>query len=704
MEDKLKYLENLNQEQKKAVESIDGPFFVVAGAGTGKTRTLTSRVAYLIDVVGVNPNKILTVTFTNKAAREMKERINKLLGNDYLLPWVLTFHAFGLRILKTNINLLNNGLDKNFTVIDDDEQEKIVKDILKKLSLEKEYKPNKILSIISNYKMYETKPFFDEETFFNILNRYKKYLIKNNLCDFDDLLIYTKELLSNNTEIKNKYNKYFEYILVDEFQDTDLVQLEIIKLLRQTNKNIFVVGDPDQSIYSFRGARYENNRDFINYFNPTKIILSKNYRSTSNILGLANKVIKNNLDREEKDLVPNKLKGEPIKAKVFDSDYQEANYVCNEIIELVANGYNYKDIAILYRSNYVSRIFEETLIKSGISYVVYGGMSFFQRKEIKDMLAYLNVVCSDRAWFYLQRIINVPKRKIGEQTFMNIYNYSEANNLGILDTLKTYDATPLVRKELDNFVSFIEATREKLLSDEVSLVDILQEVYINSGYKNMLTEDLEEDRLENIMELKSILRRGDNYYTGTRIEKLADTLNEISLLTDKDKNDFNTDSVVISTFHQVKGLEFKVVFMVALEEGIIPSSQAIVDSFVEEERRIAYVGITRAMNKLYLTAAKRRSRFGKIDNLPKSRFLEEALESAIKPFKQVNIQKEYIDKNNLKLNKVSEFNAGDICYHEIFGKGTIVSVDEKFYTVAFSKEYGIKKFTKNSNFIFKLTN
>lgn len=704
MEDKLKYLENLNQEQKKAVESIDGPFFVVAGAGTGKTRTLTSRVAYLIDVVGVNPNKILTVTFTNKAAREMKERINKLLGNDYLLPWVLTFHAFGLRILKTNINLLNNGLDKNFTVIDDDEQEKIVKDILKKLSLEKEYKPNKILSIISNYKMYETKPFFDEETFFNILNRYKKYLIKNNLCDFDDLLIYTKELLSNNTEIKNKYNKYFEYILVDEFQDTDLVQLEIIKLLRQTNKNIFVVGDPDQSIYSFRGARYENNRDFINYFNPTKIILSKNYRSTSNILGLANKVIKNNLDREEKDLVPNKLKGEPIKAKVFDSDYQEANYVCNEIIELVANGYNYKDIAILYRSNYISRIFEETLIKSGISYVVYGGMSFFQRKEIKDMLAYLNVVCSDRAWFYLQRIINVPKRKIGEQTFMNIYNYSEANNLGILDTLKTYDATPLVRKELDNFVSFIEATREKLLSDEVSLVDILQEVYINSGYKNMLTEDLEEDRLENIMELKSILRRGDNYYTGTRIEKLADTLNEISLLTDKDKNDFNTDSVVISTFHQVKGLEFKVVFMVALEEGIIPSSQAIVDSFVEEERRIAYVGITRAMNKLYLTAAKRRSRFGKIDNLPKSRFLEEALESAIKLFKQVNIQKEYIDKNNLKLNKVSEFNAGDICYHEIFGKGIIVSVDEKFYTVAFSKEYGIKKFTKNSNFIFKLTN
>lgn len=704
MEDKLKYLENLNQEQKKAVESIDGPFFVVAGAGTGKTRTLTSRVAYLIDVVGVNPNKILTVTFTNKAAREMKERINKLLGNDYLLPWVLTFHAFSLRILKTNIDLLNNGLDKNFTVIDDDEQEKIVKDILKKLSLEKEYKPNKILSIISNYKMYETKPFFDEETFFNILNRYKKYLIKNNLCDFDDLLIYTKELLSNNTEIKNKYNKYFEYILVDEFQDTDLVQLEIIKLLRQTNKNIFVVGDPDQSIYSFRGARYENNRDFINYFNPTKIILSKNYRSTSNILGLANKVIKNNLDREEKDLVPNKLKGEPIKAKVFDSDYQEANYVCNEIIELVANGYNYKDIAILYRSNYISRIFEETLIKSGISYVVYGGMSFFQRKEIKDMLAYLNVVCSDRAWFYLQRIINVPKRKIGEQTFMNIYNYSEANNLGILDTLKTYDATPLVRKELDNFVSFIEATREKLLSDEVSLVDILQEVYINSGYKNMLTEDLEEDRLENIMELKSILRRGDNYYTGTRIEKLADTLNEISLLTDKDKNDFNTDSVVISTFHQVKGLEFKVVFMVALEEGIIPSSQAVVDSFVEEERRIAYVGITRAMNKLYLTAAKRRSRFGKIDNLPKSRFLEEALESAIKPFKQVNIQKEYIDKNNLKLNKVSEFNAGDICYHEIFGKGIIVSVDEKFYTVAFGKEYGIKKFTKNSNFIFKLTN
>lgn len=690
----MNWLATLNESQLKAVIHPGGPLFVVAGAGTGKTRTLTTRIAYLI-MQGIEPGKILAVTFTNKAAREMKERVIEMTGPYAMDVWLYTFHAFGLQILRKHITELPYGYKTTFTVIDEDDGKKIISETIKNLGLDsKQFSVKSLKNLISLFKCKRMEEFeqSNEERIYKV---YQNYLKENQLLDFDDLLIYPLELLKDYPQIKHYYQTKFDHVLVDEFQDTDAIQYQILKILGEKHRNLFVVGDPDQSIYGFRGANYENSQHFLKDFKAEEIILEKNYRSTNQILKSANKLIGNNFNRPSKKNLESDLgQGHPVIYNKLESDYQETFYVVNEINKLVQSGYRYDDFAILYRNNALSRLFEDALIREGMPYIIYGGLSFYQRKEIKDALAYIRVVNDHSQDFYLKRIVNVPKRSIGLISVKKLED--KANELGIsmFEAIDYVDLRGQTKKALLEFKNIILELKEDF--DEMEeLREIVPILMSKTGYQDMLKlegSESADDRLDNLRELQSVFARGDMYYEGTFYEKLTEQLDQIALYSDLDQDIPEEDHVKLATYHQVKGLEFRVVFMVVLEEGIFPSDRVFVSPHeLEEERRVAYVGMTRAKEKLYMTYASKRMIYGQIMAGRASRFINESSLTTFIPKQAVS----YEAASHL-------LKTGDHVDHQVFGRGVVVSIEGEIATIAFGMPHGIKMLLESHPSIKKI--
>lgn len=694
-------LDNLNKQQKEAVTHIDGPMLVLAGAGSGKTKVLTSRIAYLIEN-GVNPRNILAITFTNKAAKEMKDRVVNLIGSSANYIQISTFHSLGLKMIKENYSIL--GYDKNFTILDSDDTLTVVKKIIKEMNLNPQfYNAKAIRNKISSAKneLMSVSEFshveFDKDIV-RIFEKYNSILKTNNSVDFDDLLVLPIQLL-NNSEVLDRYQELYKYILIDEYQDTNEAQYKFTKKLASKYKNIFVVGDNDQAIYAFRGANFKNILNFEkDYPNCKTILLEENYRSTKMILNAANSVIKNNKERKDKNLWSNNPDGNKIKYIQADSDKEEGSYISSKIKELNNNGVNYEDIAILYRTNAQSRLIEEEMLKNNIPYRVIGSFYFYNRKEIKDLLCYLRLINNPHDDISLTRVINVPKRGIGTKTMDNLDAKSNELGISLFDAIS--DGKELVFKNL------ILKMQEEC--ENLSLTEMVDLVLNESGMKQELVNEktLESEiRLENLEEFKSITK---NYEEEFGVISLSDFLNEISLVSDMSEHQESKNKVSLMTVHAVKGLEFDYVFVTGMEEGIFPHYNAINDgsrSAIEEERRLCYVAITRAKKDLWLLNAKRRMLFGNTQtNLP-SRFMDEIdpkyleVENNRKSvFKKVNnfVKEEMFNKTDV------DYQPGDLISHTEYGQGVIISVDKSIITVAFPHPYGVKKLMKNHKSISKV--
>ena len=693
-------LDYLNDRQKEAVLYGDGPLLILAGAGSGKTSVLTKRVAYLIKERNVSPKNIVAITFTNKAAKEMKERIIKEVGKEGYDIQISTFHSFGLRIIKENYEKL--GYEKNFTIIDSDDSLTVVKKILKEMGIDStRFNPKFIKNQISSCKNEMVTP----EKYKNLVNDelsditykvYKKYqdtLLRNNSLDFDDLLIKPIELFNKYKEVLENYQELFKYVFIDEYQDTNEAQYILSKMISAKYKNICVVGDDAQSIYSWRGANFKNILNFEkDYKNAKVILLEQNYRSTKTILNAANSVIKNNINKKDKNLWTDNSIGEKIKYVRTNDEKDEASYVTREIRNLVNNGVSLDDIAVLYRTNAQSRTIEEGFLNSNIPYKIVGAFAFYSRKEIKDLLAYLKLIYNTKDHVSLMRIINYPKRKIGAKTIENLSMDAVLNGTSMFDVISS-------GKELE-FKKLILEMKEK--SEVLSLTETIDMVLDKSGIKSELESEhtLEADiRLENLNEFKSITK---TFEEESGIASLEDFLNEVSLVSDvNDQKNDNSPKVTLMTIHAVKGLEYKYVFVIGMEENIFPHINSCEeDGGIEEERRLCYVAITRAKEKLYLVNALRRMLYGKTSvNMP-SRFINE-------------IDKDLIDAPekkmvNMKFNKKEAFNddnglkTGDNVIHDIYGPGVVVNVDKSIATIAF-KGQGIKKLMKNHKSIKKVS-
>lgn len=693
-------LDYLNDRQKEAVLYGDGPLLILAGAGSGKTSVLTKRVAYLIKERNISPKNIVAITFTNKAAKEMKERIIKEVGKEGYDIQISTFHSFGLRIIKENYEKL--GYEKNFTIIDSDDSLTVVKKILKEMGIDsKRFNPKFIKNQISSCKNEMVTP----EKYKNLVNDelsditykvYKKYqdtLLRNNSLDFDDLLIKPIELFNKYKEVLENYQELFKYVFIDEYQDTNEAQYILSKMISAKYKNICVVGDDAQSIYSWRGANFKNILNFEkDYKNAKVILLEQNYRSTKTILNAANSVIKNNINKKDKNLWTDNSLGEKIKYVRTNDEKDEASYVTREIRNLVNNGVSLDDIAVLYRTNAQSRTIEEGFLNSNIPYKIVGAFAFYSRKEIKDLLAYLKLIYNTKDDVSLMRIINYPKRKIGAKTIENLSMDAVLNGTSMFDVIGS-------GKELE-FKKLILEMKEK--SEVLSLTETIDMVLDKSGIKSELESEhtLEADiRLENLNEFKSITK---TFEEESGIASLEDFLNEVSLVSDvNDQKNDNSPKVTLMTIHAVKGLEYKYVFVIGMEENIFPHVNSCEeDGGIEEERRLCYVAITRAKEKLYLVNALRRMLYGKTSvNMP-SRFINE-------------IDKDLIDAPekkmvNMKFNKKEAFNddnglkTGDNVIHDIYGPGVVVNVDKSIATIAF-KGQGIKKLMKNHKSIKKVS-
>ena len=693
-------LEYLNDRQKEAVLYGDGPLLILAGAGSGKTSVLTKRVAYLIKERNVSPKNIVAITFTNKAAKEMKERIIKEVGKEGYDIQISTFHSFGLRIIKENYEKL--GYEKNFTIIDSDDSLTVVKKILKEMGIDPtRFNPKFIKNQISSCKNEMVTP----EKYKNLVNDelsditykvYKKYqdtLLRNNSLDFDDLLIKPIELFNKYKEVLENYQELFKYVFIDEYQDTNEAQYILSKMISAKYKNICVVGDDAQSIYSWRGANFKNILNFEkDYKNAKVILLEQNYRSTKTILNAANSVIKNNINKKDKNLWTDNSLGEKIKYVRTNDEKDEASYVTREIRNLVNNGVSLDDIAVLYRTNAQSRTIEEGFLNSNIPYKIVGAFAFYSRKEIKDLLAYLKLIYNTKDDVSLMRIINYPKRKIGAKTIENLSMDAVLNGTSMFDVISS-------GKELE-FKKLILEMKEK--SEVLSLTETIDMVLDKSGIKSELESEhsLEADiRLENLNEFKSITK---TFEEESGIASLEDFLNEVSLVSDvNDQKNDNSPKVTLMTIHAVKGLEYKYVFVIGMEENIFPHVNSCEeDGGIEEERRLCYVAITRAKEKLYLVNALRRMLYGQTSvNMP-SRFINE-------------IDKDLIDAPekkmvNMKFNKKEAFNddnglkTGDNVIHDIYGPGVVVNVDKSIATIAF-KGQGIKKLMKNHKSIKKVS-
>lgn len=693
----MEITKTLNKQQLEAVNHIDGPCLVMAGAGSGKTKVLTTRIINLINN-GVRDYNILAITFTNKAAKEMRDRVEVMHGNCY--SFIGTFHSFGLRVIREHFS--ECGLGNNFTIIDSDDSLSIIKKILKSNNIDpKKYSPYAIrnkISFIKNEMLSDTEldrtfntPF--DSMCASIYHKYQKILQESNVLDFDDLLLKPVKLFMENDEILMKYQDRFHYILVDEYQDTNPVQYRMCKLLASKLRNIFVVGDMNQSIYAFRQADYKNIINFENDYKECKVIkLEENYRSTNNILNAANCVIKNNTQR--KDLNLWSQKGEGLKVKYMRSydEKHEVDLVINEISKLLDDGYKRSDIAILYRTNGQSRVFEEGLLTRGIPCKVVGGYYFYNRKEIKDLIAYLRLIYNQSDSVSLTRIINVPKRGIGDAAIRKIEDLSNQNGNSMFDNLST-------KKELE-FKKLIEDLIND--SNKMSLTELIDSILEKSGLKNELEQDMSlenELRLENLMEFKSITA---NFEEREGSVTLSDFLEEISLIADMSQHKEDGEEITLMTIHSAKGLEFTAVFLVGMEEGIFPHSNSLLEEDgLEEERRLCYVGITRAKEILFLTNAKRRMLYGKDTmNMP-SRFIDEINKDLLDRTdnikdSEVKIKKEtmYVDGKN------DDINQGDTIEHETLGLGVVIKVDGSLIDVAFKT--GIKKLMKNHKSIKKV--
>ena len=696
-------IDNLNDKQKEAVLYINGPMLVLAGAGSGKTKVLTNRIANLIDN-GISPANILAITFTNKAAKEMKDRVFNLIGNDAYMIQISTFHSLGLKILKENYEKL--GYDKNFVVIDSDDALTVIKKIMKDMNLSPQYYNAKnIRNKISSAKneLMDLQSFANLEYDKNIVKIYEKYLEKlklNNSVDFDDLLILPIRLFREYPSVLESYQERYKYILIDEYQDTNECQYIFSKMLAKKYKNIFVVGDNDQAIYAFRGANYKNILNFEkDYPNCKTILLEENYRSTKTILNAANSVIKNNKLRKDKNLWSNNEEGELIKYIRTDGEKEEADYVAKEIKKLINEGVNPVDIAVLCRTNAQSRVMEEACLKNNIPYKIIGSFYFYNRKEIKDLICYLRLINNYKDDVSLLRVINVPKRKIGEKTIDNISNVALVNNSCLFDAINS-------GKELE-FKNLILDLKEKC--ENLSLTEMVELVLDKSGIKQELENEKSLDseiRLENLEEFKSITK---NYEEEYGVISLDDFLNEISLVSDMSEHQDGNNKVSLMTVHSVKGLEFDDVFVIGMEEGIFPHYNAInegTNSAIEEERRLCYVAITRAKKKLWLLNAKKRMLFGNTQVNPPSRFMDEIdskyVDSEKRTTSLVGSVKKIV-KENMFNNDDTDFNVGDMIHHTDYGNGIVTAVDKSIITVAFPHPFGIKKLMKKHKSISKVT-
>ena len=636
--EKNMYLDNMNEMQKQAILHTEGPLLILAGAGSGKTRVLTHRTAYLIDEMRVNPYHILAITFTNKAAGEMRERIDDIVGFGSESIWVSTFHSTCVRILRRYIDRL--GYDTNFTIYDADDQKSLMKDICKRLEIDtKQFKEKMFLSVISSAKDELIDPIefenraagdFTKRKQAMVYKEYQQALKANNALDFDDLILKTVELFKLDKEVLSSYQERFKYIMVDEYQDTNTAQFELIRLLASTYKNLCVVGDDDQSIYKFRGANIYNILNFEKHFPDAKVIkLEQNYRSTQNILDAANSVIANNVGRKDKKLWTENGEGEKITFEQLDSGYEEADYVARDISRKIRQGEaRYKDCAVLYRTNAQSRLFEEKFITSNIPYKIVGGVNFYARKEIKDLLAYLKTIDNGRDDLAVKRIINVPKRGIGATSINRVSNYAMDNDIDFYSALRRAADIPGVGRaesKIRPFVLFIQGLKAK--AELLSVSQLLEEIIEQTGYVDELRAegtDEAEARIENINELIS---KTVAYEESTDEPSLSGFLEEVALVADIDDVDSESDYVVLMTLHSAKGLEFDNVYLAGMEDGLFPSYMSITSdnaaAEIEEERRLAYVGITRAKKNLTITSARMRMIRGETQYGKVSRFVKE---------------------------------------------------------------------------------
>jgi len=637
----LSIYDTLNEQQKEAVLHTEGPLLILAGAGSGKTRVLTHRIAYLIEEKGINPWNILAITFTNKAAGEMRERVDNLVGFGSESIWVSTFHSMCVRILRRHIDLL--GFDTNFTIYDTDDQKTLMKDICKLLQIDtKLFRERSLLAAISQAKNELVTPEefriqaqgdFSRQKIASVYEEYEKQMRANNALDFDDLLVKAVQLFQTQADVLDYYQERFRYIMVDEYQDTNTVQFELVRLLSAKYRNLCVVGDDDQSIYKFRGANIRNILDFEQVFPDAKVIkLEQNYRSTSNILNAANAVIRHNHGRKDKTLWTDNGEGDKINVRQFDTAFDEAEYIVGDIRERVESGKAaYNDHAILYRTNAQSRMFEEKFVTANIPYKIVGGINFYARREIKDLLAYLKTIDNGRDDLAVRRIINVPKRGIGLTSINRVQEYASGREIGFYEALRAVDLIPNIGRgvsKLESFVALIE--HFKTDAKELTISELMQEILEETGYIESLKEEGSEEaesRIENIDELISkITAYEETCEDRDEPATLNGFLEEVALVADIDSLDESNDYVVLMTLHSAKGLEFPHVYLAGMEDGIFPSYMTITaddPEEVEEERRLCYVGITRAEEELTLTCARRRMIRGETQYNKMSRFLKE---------------------------------------------------------------------------------
>lgn len=728
--------QTLNPQQQEAVYYTEGPLLILAGAGSGKTRVLTHRIAYLIDEKGVNPWNILAITFTNKAAQEMRDRVDKIVGFGSESVWVSTFHSMCVRILRRHIDRL--GFDNNFTIYDTDDQKTLMKDICRRLNIDtKLYKEKSLLAQISHAKDEMITPDememnaggdFNKKKVAAVYREYQASLRKNNALDFDDLLVKTVELFQNCDDVLYNYQERFRYIMVDEYQDTNTVQFKLVSLLAARYENLCVVGDDDQSIYKFRGANIGNILGFERVFPNAKVIrLEQNYRSTKNILNAANCVIANNTERKPKTLWTENEEGEKIHFRQFMNGYEEAEYVVGEISRIHREGLGqYKDCAVLYRTNAQSRLFEEKCLLANIPYKIVGGVNFYARKEIKDLLCYLKTIDNAKDDLAVRRIINVPKRGIGATTLSRVQDYADHMDISFYDALRVAEEIPAIGRSLgkiDGFVTFIQTLKSK--AEAYTVRQLLEEVIELTGYvKELEAEDTDESRgrIENIDELIS---KTESYQEAMEAMNqpatLSGFLEEIALVSDIDSVDPDQDYVLLMTLHSAKGLEFPRVFLAGMEDGIFPSYMTIISedpSDIEEERRLCYVGITRAMKDLTMTAAQQRLIRGEAQYNKVSRFVREIprelvdlghtiqdkkpkiqdespLKSTYAQMKKV-FQTQSFTPREFKVTKAAslDYGVGDTVRHVKFGVGVVKNIAEggRDYevTVDFDKA-GVKK-------------
>ncbi|WEV82466.1 DNA helicase PcrA [Bacillus velezensis] len=720
-------LSGLNPVQQEAVKTTDGPLLLMAGAGSGKTRVLTHRIAYLMAEKHVAPWNILAITFTNKAAREMKERVESILGPGADEIWISTFHSMCVRILRRDIDRI--GINRNFSILDTADQLSVIKGILKERNIDpKKFDPRSILGSISSAKNELIEPeefaktaggYYDQVTS-DVYTDYQKKLLKNQSLDFDDLIMTTIKLFERVPEVLEFYQRKFQYIHVDEYQDTNRAQYLLVKQLAARLENICVVGDSDQSIYRWRGADIANILSFEkDYPSANVILLEQNYRSTKRILQAANEVIKNNSNRKPKNLWTENDEGIKLSYYSGDNEFGEGQFVAGKIYELNSSGRRkLSDIAILYRTNAQSRVIEETLLKSGLNYNIVGGTKFYDRKEIKDILAYLRLVSNPDDDISFTRIVNVPKRGVGATSLEKIASYAAMNGMSMFQAVKQVDFIGVSAKAanaLDGFGAMIENLTN--MQDYLSITELTEEILEKTEYREMLKAEKSieaQSRLENIDEFLSVTK---NFEQKSEDKSLVAFLTDLALIADidqldqKEEESGGKDAVTLMTLHAAKGLEFPVVFLMGMEEGVFPHSRSLMEEAeMEEERRLAYVGITRAEEELYLTNAKMRTLFGRTNMNPESRFIREIpgdlLENLnekktprMRPGRKVRPKRGPVSRPVSYANKTGgdslSWAVGDKAGHKKWGTGTVVSVkgegESTELDIAFPSPVGVKR-------------